>query len=64
MNELEGNLGELEESFYDEQDRTQILLQIQQLAKRIGNRVATSKLPTGSLYVMLTNLEAVAKKIE
>jgi hypothetical protein len=61
---LENNLGELEESFYDEQDRNQVLLQIQQLTKRISSRVATTKLPTSSLYVMLTNLEAVAKKIE
>lgn len=45
------------------QDRTALISRVELLGKKIAARAAFSKLPDGSLAVVVSNLEAIASKL-
>lgn len=53
---------EMEEGFSNH-DRSTLIAQVETLGKKIANRAAFSSLPDGSLAVMVTNLQAIATKL-
>lgn len=63
---VEKALKEYQEATVDEgfgQDRQSLVGQVQALGKRIANRASFSSIPDGSMAVMVSNLQAIANKL-
>jgi hypothetical protein len=63
LEQIDGLLGEvpLEEGF--EHDRQLLISQVQLLGKKIAGRASFSKISNGSMATMVSNLEAIANKL-